>query len=204
MIAASFWSLLKPAIELAETSGTYGNWAFVPVAGGFLFGAIFVFGTDKLISYLGINSPHMMIALTHSNKDKADIALDDAENNLKYDKSISGGGGGGSVRSLNEHSTAIGMDSFSDCLSVQHGTSSRRRRKTSVEQPNKEAATYAAANQKEAQDAASQWKRIILLVIAITVHNIPEGLAVGVSFGAIGNSKAATFEAARYVCHCFF
>ncbi|OQR73199.1 zinc transporter ZIP11-like [Tropilaelaps mercedesae] len=29
-----------------------------------------------------------------------------------------------------------------------------------------------------------QWKRILLLIIAITVHNIPEGLAVGVGFGA--------------------
>lgn len=34
-------------------------------------------------------------------------------------------------------------------------------------------------------------------VIAITVHNIPEGLAVGVSFGAIGNTDSATFESAR-------
>lgn len=42
-----------------------------------------------------------------------------------------------------------------------------------------------------------QWKRIVLLVIAITVHNIPEGLAVGVGFGAIGSSDSATFEAAR-------
>jgi zinc transporter ZupT len=42
-----------------------------------------------------------------------------------------------------------------------------------------------------------QWKRIILLVIAITVHNIPEGLAVGVGFGAIGSSTSATFESAR-------
>lgn len=42
-----------------------------------------------------------------------------------------------------------------------------------------------------------QWKRILLLVIAVTVHNIPEGLAVGVSFGSIGTSKSATFEAAR-------
>lgn len=29
------------------------------------------------------------------------------------------------------------------------------------------------------------------------MHNIPEGLAVGVSFGAIGNSDSATFESAR-------
>lgn len=43
----------------------------------------------------------------------------------------------------------------------------------------------------------SQWKRIMLLVIAITVHNIPEGLAVGVGFGAIGSSPSATFENAR-------
>lgn len=64
MIAASFWSLLAPAIELAVTSQMYGKkgeYAFVPVAGGFLLGSIFVFATDKIISYLGINSPHMMI-----------------------------------------------------------------------------------------------------------------------------------------------
>lgn len=42
-----------------------------------------------------------------------------------------------------------------------------------------------------------QWKRIMLLVIAITVHNIPEGLAVGVGFGAIGSTSSATFESAR-------
>lgn len=64
MIAASFWSLLAPAIELAENSGTYGSkgeFAFIPVAGGFLLGAIFVYGCDKVISYLGINSSAMMI-----------------------------------------------------------------------------------------------------------------------------------------------
>lgn len=57
-------------------------------------------------------------------------------------------------------------------------------------------ATY-TTTQQEQINADSQWKRIILLVIAITVHNIPEGLAVGVSFGAIGTSEAATFESAR-------
>ena len=34
-------------------------------------------------------------------------------------------------------------------------------------------------------------------VIAVTVHNIPEGLAVGVGFGAVGKSPTATFESAR-------
>lgn len=49
MIAASYWSLLKPAIEIATESGQYGpqgEWVFVPVAIGFLFGAVFVFLTD--------------------------------------------------------------------------------------------------------------------------------------------------------------
>lgn len=41
------------------------------------------------------------------------------------------------------------------------------------------------------------WKRILLLIVAITVHNVPEGLAVGVGFGAIGRSAKATFESAR-------
>ncbi|HSJ65185.1 MAG TPA: ZIP family metal transporter [Gemmatimonadaceae bacterium] len=35
------------------------------------------------------------------------------------------------------------------------------------------------------------WQRTILLIVAITLHNIPEGLAVGVSYGA-GNWGAAT------------
>ena len=35
------------------------------------------------------------------------------------------------------------------------------------------------------------------MVIAVTVHNIPEGLAVGVGFGAVGKSPTATFESAR-------
>ena len=40
-------------------------------------------------------------------------------------------------------------------------------------------------------------RRILLMVLAITIHNIPEGLAVGVSFGAVGSTKTATFDAAR-------
>jgi zinc transporter 11 len=43
----------------------------------------------------------------------------------------------------------------------------------------------------------SSWRRILLLIVAITIHNIPEGLAVGVGFGAIGKTPKATFENAR-------
>lgn len=47
------------------------------------------------------------------------------------------------------------------------------------------------------EHSSDKWKRIVLLIIAITVHNIPEGLAVGVGFGAIGSTPSATFESAR-------
>lgn len=43
-------------------------------------------------------------------------------------------------------------------------------------------------------------RRLWLLMIAVTVHNIPEGFAVGVAFGGIGKYKRYTFTDARYVC----
>lgn len=94
MIAASFWSLLAPAIEMAEREGNVPSW--VPALIGFLLGGIFIWGINQII-------PHIHLGLR---KDK------------------------------------------------------REGIKTS-------------------------WRRSILLVLAITLHNIPEGLAVGVSFGAL-------------------
>ena len=44
----------------------------------------------------------------------------------------------------------------------------------------------------EAEGIPTRWRRSVLLVLAITLHNIPEGLAVGVAFGA----AAAGFEQA--------
>jgi ZIP family zinc transporter len=37
----------------------------------------------------------------------------------------------------------------------------------------------------QAEGPKTSWQRSILLVLAITLHNIPEGLAVGVAFGAV-------------------
>ena len=55
MTAASYWSLLAPAIEMAEVSGSYGvngEWAFLPVAIGFGLGAVFVYAADVFMPYL--------------------------------------------------------------------------------------------------------------------------------------------------------
>jgi ZIP family zinc transporter len=37
----------------------------------------------------------------------------------------------------------------------------------------------------KAEGIQTSWHRSILLVLAITLHNIPEGLAIGVAFGAV-------------------
>lgn len=91
MIAASYWSLLSPATEMAVESKIYGSdgeYAFVPVGIGFLFGAAFVYGTDVLISSLGIQSPNVLLAMqsvgTKQNRKilaklKSDEDLDDSD-----------------------------------------------------------------------------------------------------------------------------
>ncbi|MFV0466206.1 MAG: ZIP family metal transporter [Lachnospiraceae bacterium] len=50
----------------------------------------------------------------------------------------------------------------------------------------------------QAEGIKTSWQRSILLVLAITLHNIPEGLAVGVAFGAAaaGNISGATLSGA--------
>jgi ZIP family zinc transporter len=96
MIAASFWSLLAPAIEMAEASGQPG---WFPAVVGFLAGGAFLWLVDRIIPHL-----HMFLPLS------------------------------------------------------------------------------------EAEGIKTSWQRSILLIMAITLHNIPEGLAVGVAFGAVSAS----------------
>lgn len=92
MIAASFFSLLLPAIDMAEATGT-APW--IPATTGFVAGAVFLRGADAVL-------PHLHPFLP--------------------------------------------MD--------------------------------------QAEGIQTTWKRATLLVLAITLHNIPEGLAVGVAFAA--------------------
>jgi ZIP family zinc transporter len=106
MMAASFWSLLAPSIEMAQDSSLP---AWAPAAIGFLLGGAFLFGLDKVIPHLHLHLP----------TDKAE-----------------------------------GLN-------------------------------------------AKKMHRSILLVSAITLHNIPEGLAIGVAFGAAGHAMdAASFSGA--------
>ncbi|MCX7682776.1 MAG: ZIP family metal transporter [Anaerolineae bacterium] len=94
MVAASFWSLLEPAIELAQETGGLPAWVQATV--GFLLGGGFLWLIDRLLPHLHLGFP-------------------------------------------------VG----------------------------------------EAEGIKTPWHRSILLVLAITLHNIPEGLAVGVAFGAL-------------------
>jgi zinc transporter, ZIP family len=105
MIAASYWSLLAPAIEMSEGKDIP---AWVPAVVGFLVGGIFLRGVDKVLPHLHIGFPR-----------------------------------------------------------------------------------------EEAEGLKTSWHRSILLVLAITLHNIPEGLAVGVAFGALAaDLPAASLGAA--------
>ena len=52
MVAASFWSLLAPGIEMSEGEGFI---KVIPAAVGFALGALFIFGLDKVLPHIHIN-----------------------------------------------------------------------------------------------------------------------------------------------------
>jgi ZIP family zinc transporter len=100
MIAASYWSLLAPAIEMAE-EGSLPAW--VPATTGFLMGGFFLWIIDKILPHLHLGFPR-----------------------------------------------------------------------------------------QDAEGIKTSWHRSVLLVLAITLHNIPEGLAIGVAFGALASDLPST------------
>lgn len=170
MIAASFWSLLAPAIEMAEQSGLYGKngeFSFIPVAVGFFLGALFVYMVDVFLSDYNLSSSFM---------------TDNYATNKKYEETYYSDESDGLIFA---NSTTV--EGF--CKEVTNPSRRRRGNQTGSETPSQKA-TPQIKNSR-------QWKRMLMLIIAITVHNIPEGLAVGVGFGAIGYSPSATFTSAR-------
>ena len=173
MTAASYWSLLAPAIEMAELSGLYGSngeWAFIPVAVGFVLGAVFVYGADVFMPYLGGGGGTnviMSLETEYKQQKDGDVQINLTSQEQSY----------GFTRS--DNSTAP----------------QRRKPAGGGFMPSEEQNDVMKEDMSTSQNTS--WKRILLLIIAITVHNIPEGLAVGVGFGAVGRSPAATFEKAR-------
>ncbi|XP_041818472.1 zinc transporter ZIP11-like isoform X2 [Chelmon rostratus] len=170
MLAASYWSLLAPAIDMAEDSGKYGSFAFLPVAVGFTLGAAFVYFADLAMPLLGVGAdPHIALALPPDSKldkekeGRPPIQLLDEEMTIRIDK-------------------------------IENGDVYQRRRGPHSGSSDGQ---ETGSRQQEVGQTASSWRRILLLILAITIHNIPEGLAVGVGFGAIGKTLSATFESAR-------
>lgn len=160
MIAASFWSLLLPALEIGDKiNGENKFLSLVPVVIGFLLGAFFVYITDILIpeNYLDETIKESNL----KNYDEVNVE------NLKINKSKS------------------------ENKSLRERKSNKNEAYLEVNQKNE------TKNISKESLKSQRFRRIFLLIIAVTVHNIPEGLAVGVGFGAIGKTVSATFSNAR-------
>ncbi|XP_017585918.1 PREDICTED: zinc transporter ZIP11 isoform X3 [Corvus brachyrhynchos] len=179
MLAASYWSLLAPAIEMAEESGTFGAFSFFPVAAGFALGAAFVYGADLLIPVLGFTGP------SH-----AALALSCDQRAVKEKQEQAPGWDVGSELSIRIGRAGLHPDK------AENGEPYQRRRGAGPPLPEGPPA-FPAPRDGAPAAGSSSWRRIMLMILAITIHNIPEGLAVGVGFGAIGKSASATFQSAR-------
>lgn len=169
MTAASYWSLLAPAIEMATHTGIYGEkgqYAFIPVSIGFILGAAFVFYADRLMNYLGYDSGNISEFFLAGESETKPVIPINISNGVSVKRDVS------------------------DSISVNIV---QRKRKV----PEKENMTENLEQSSEENGIKADWKKIFLLIVAITVHNIPEGLAVGVGFGAVGKSPSATLENAR-------
>ncbi|XP_060242444.1 zinc transporter ZIP11 isoform X7 [Meriones unguiculatus] len=182
MLAASYWSLLAPAVEMATSSGGFGAFAFFPVAVGFTLGATFVYLADLLMPHLGAaEDPQTALAL---NLDPALMKKSDPE--------------GPTTQLFPERELSIRIGStglLSD--KSENGEVYQRKKVTAAGLP-EGTALSGSVQENSGQPGVSSWRRIALLILAITLHNVPEGLAVGVGFGAIEKTASATFESARY------
>jgi len=155
MLAASYWSLLAPAIEMAtEFSGYSENLAFIPAAIGFFLGALFVSICDKMMPE-SLDYSFLGAGLNKENYDDGgDLGRPRSWQNLADEA-------GGLRRRFGE----VAPQTVGQGLRISRSRQQMKR-------------------------------RMLLLVVAITVHNFPEGLAVGVGFGAVGVSKTATLQKA--------
>uniref|UniRef100_A0A452IJU7 Zinc transporter ZIP11 n=1 Tax=Gopherus agassizii TaxID=38772 RepID=A0A452IJU7_9SAUR len=150
MLAASYWSLLAPAIELAEDSGDFGAFAFFPVAVGFTLGAAFVYLADLLLPLLGI-SEHPHATLSRSYDPRAVKEKYDPEPTYHQDYG-------------NELSIRIDRG--------ENGEPYQRRKGAGTSQSEVPSASQTSED-STLTPGSSSWRRIMLLILAVTIHNIP-------------------------------
>ncbi|XP_008063010.2 zinc transporter ZIP11-like [Carlito syrichta] len=149
MLAASYWSLLAPAVEMAMSSGGFGAFAFFPVAVGFTLGAAFVYLADLLMSHLGAaEDPQMALALSF---DPALMKKSDPE---------------GPTLLFSESELSIRIDKS------ENGEAYQRKKAAPTGLP-EGLAPPVPSRGNPVQPGSSRWRRIVLLILAITVHNVP-------------------------------
>lgn len=184
MIAASFWSLLAPAIELSETE--MGSFAFLPVAVGFAGGAAFVYIADRIMPSCVLSEISVVDLL------KEDVTVVDPKEVKSLDAIVEENISMVKLKETNDNIARIHQtnDSTATTNNTDGSTSDATATVAVMENGNR------AVDKEQAFITSISWRRILLLIIAVTVHNIPEGLAVGVAFGSIGKTSKATFESA--------
>ncbi|XP_040386863.1 zinc transporter ZIP11 isoform X1 [Cygnus olor] len=223
MLAASYWSLLAPAIEMAEESGTFGAFAFLPVAVGFVLGAAFVYGADLLIPVLGFSGPpHAAFALSYDPRAAKEKYEHDPASRLDYESelsirigraghhpgfhhvcgwcrvtSVARGFARTRLRWQQGHREEFCHIAASCPDKGENGEPYQRRKGAGTSLPDGPPPFPVPKDSAPTGGSSSSWRRILLMILAITIHNIPEGLAVGVGFGAVGKSASATFQSAR-------
>mmetsp|Transcript_49127 Transcript_49127/g.96315 ORF Transcript_49127/g.96315 Transcript_49127/m.96315 type:complete len:357 (+) Transcript_49127:3-1073(+) len=189
MVAASYWSLLAPAIDVATESGFYGDYAFLPVAIGFLLGGGFVLGADLLLPHEEEGGASLAAAVEVV---APGAEADEAEEGQEAEVAAM------TVVQLKEALAAVGLPvsgrkaELVDRLASHLGSDT-----TTSSSGGSSSADEAEAAKRKAFEKRQTWRRILLLVLAITIHNFPEGMAVGVGFGAVGTSGKNTFESAK-------
>ena len=168
MIAASFFSLLAPAIAEAEVlwpENPHANWMVAAV--GFLGGGLLMILADEYL-------PEDLVESFAPTSSTASTAPTPAPTPTKKTSGR---------RSRNS--------------SRGRASSSARQRKTATTATTKSASTKkkGKAEQPRTLEQKKSWKRIVLLVLAISLHNAPEGGAVGVAFGGLQQSSTADVAA---------
>jgi zinc transporter 11 len=163
MLAASYWSLLAPAVELADSSGLYGAFTFLPIALGFTGGAVFVYTADLLLPLLGVCGSNR-VGSTRQERVVSEV----------------GGGGGSSSSSRMRADSASSVEEgdtgeWDDHHSSDSNNTLRSRARRSIN-PNSLPSSFLKPDKLDdppTMEEQTSWRRILLLIIAITVHNIP-------------------------------